>query len=555
MKAVIYARVSSKEQEETGYSLEAQLKLLREYASSKDVKIAKEFRVSESASKWQLRKTLDEMLSFCNKNGVDLILCEKIDRLTRSLKDAAIVDEWVGGKKERAVHFVKENFILSENTRAHENLVWDMKVAVARFYTNNLSEEVRKGQKEKLAQGWLPTKPPLGYKTIGEKGKKIHVVDEEKADYVREIFNLYATGQYSLKQLCKVMYDKGLRTRKGYAVAKSRMAALLSDPFYYGAIRWNDAVYGYGKQEPLISKPLFDSVEKVLRKGCTPKYRKHLYAFTGSIRCGDCGGKITWEKHKGIVYGHCNAYRNCAPRTWYKEQDLLKQVSATFEKLVVKSKRVAEWVVRTLKESNRNEEESRAVRVKDLQSQAERIGIKLAQLYDDRLDGRIPTEQYDIKARQLTEERKELEAEIGRQNNVGDETRELRVKIFELSQAASKIFQEADIDKQRTLIGLVFEELKMVDGKISYTFREPFRVLERAANETNSSKLPENAFSDSEILELNKSPYYSTSNDVEGIELKPKLACWSFFRTSNLLNVIQQPDYFAKETQELLASV
>ena len=52
---------------------------------------------------------------------------------------------------------------------AHENLVWDMKVAIARFYTNNLSEEVKKGQKAKLESGWMPQRPCLGYKTIGDK--------------------------------------------------------------------------------------------------------------------------------------------------------------------------------------------------------------------------------------------------------------------------------------------------------------------------------------------------------------------------------------------------
>src|SRR3989344_6728928 len=181
IKTIIYCRVSSKEQADEGYSLDAQEKLLREYAEKHDLEVVKAYRISESASGKQVRKSFLEMLLYATKHKVSVILCEKIDRLTRNLKDAATVDDWVREDAKREIHFVKESFVLNGNTRAHENLVWDMKVAIARFYTNNLSEEVRKGQKEKLAQGWIPMRAKIGYKTIGEKGHKIHVIDEEKA--------------------------------------------------------------------------------------------------------------------------------------------------------------------------------------------------------------------------------------------------------------------------------------------------------------------------------------------------------------------------------------
>src|SRR3989344_651511 len=198
MKAVSYARVSSREQEESGYSLEAQAKLAQEYADRKGLKTVKAFSVTESASGRQVRKVFLEMLAYTNKNGIDVILCEKIDRLTRNPKDASLVDEWVRAKSSREVHFIKENFVLNQNTRAHENLVWDIKVAIARFYTNNLSEEVKKGQKEKISQGWLPTKPPLGYQTVGDKGHKIHIVDPVAGPLIKRAFEMYASGNYSI---------------------------------------------------------------------------------------------------------------------------------------------------------------------------------------------------------------------------------------------------------------------------------------------------------------------------------------------------------------------
>ena len=141
MRTVIFCRVSSKDQE-NGYSLDAQEKLLKEYADRNKFTVIKSYKITESASGKQVRKIFNEMLQFAVKYKIAVILCEKIDRLTRNPKSASIVDDWIKGDAERAVHFVKENFILNQNTKAHENLVWDMKVAIARFYTNNLNLKI-----------------------------------------------------------------------------------------------------------------------------------------------------------------------------------------------------------------------------------------------------------------------------------------------------------------------------------------------------------------------------------------------------------------------------
>src|SRR5437868_3236872 len=112
-KTIFFCRVSSREQEETGYSLDAQEKLEQEYADKKGFTAAKVYRISESASGKQIRKIFNEMLAYTEKHNVNIILCEKIDRLTRNLKDAAIINDWVHeAGKDREVHFIKENFIL-----------------------------------------------------------------------------------------------------------------------------------------------------------------------------------------------------------------------------------------------------------------------------------------------------------------------------------------------------------------------------------------------------------------------------------------------------------
>ena len=212
MKTAIFCRVSSKEQEDTGYSLPAQEKFLRDYAEKQGLEVAKVFAISESAAGKTQRKVFIEMVAYVRKHDIPTIIVETTDRLTRNFADVPMIDLWITENEAHQVHLAKEGCILHNSSRSHEWFMWRVKVATAEYYVRLLSENVKKGQKEKIAQGWIPTKPPNGYKTIGEAGHKIHVVNEDTAPLVRKMFELYATGNYSTKRLSKKMYAEGMRS-------------------------------------------------------------------------------------------------------------------------------------------------------------------------------------------------------------------------------------------------------------------------------------------------------------------------------------------------------
>jgi len=149
IKTVLLCRVSSKEQEETGYSLPAQEKLLREYSDKKGLVVSKVFSISESASGAKQRKLFNEMLQFIQKQNIHNIVCEKADRLTRNLKDAVMIYGWLETDKERSLHLVKDSLVLHKNSRSQEKLNWDIRIVFAKNYIDNLSEEVKKGKKKR----------------------------------------------------------------------------------------------------------------------------------------------------------------------------------------------------------------------------------------------------------------------------------------------------------------------------------------------------------------------------------------------------------------------
>src|SRR5680860_1155675 len=107
-KAIIFARVSSKAQQDEGYSLDSQLKLLRGYCKKNKFEIIKEYKIAETASKQERRKIFLELISYITKNKIYHFVVEKTDRLTRNMKDASLIDDWMDGNDQRRLHIVKE---------------------------------------------------------------------------------------------------------------------------------------------------------------------------------------------------------------------------------------------------------------------------------------------------------------------------------------------------------------------------------------------------------------------------------------------------------------
>ena len=248
--AVIYARVSSKEQEKEGFSIPAQQKLLKEYAKTNGIGIAVEFTDIETAKRAG-RTDFNRMIRYIKEQSeVKAILVEKTDRLYRNFRDYVIVDEL-----DVEVHLVKENEILSKDSKSHQKFIHGIKVLMAKNYIDNLSEEVKKGMAEKVSRGGYPHKAPVGYRN--DIINHIIVADPEKASYVRKIYEMYSTGENSLADIRRWCISKGFRSGWGTApISKSKIELILKNPFYTGMFRWKGKIYK-GSHEPIITGVFF----------------------------------------------------------------------------------------------------------------------------------------------------------------------------------------------------------------------------------------------------------------------------------------------------------
>ena len=293
-QAVSYVRVSSREQEREGFSIPAQRALVRDYATTHGLTVVRKFEDVETA-KHTGRPGFGEMLTFLKRTSkCRVVLVEKTDRLYRNLKDWVTLDEL-----NLEIHFMKENTVFSRASRSSEKLIHGMKVLMAKNYIDNLSEETRKGQRQKAAQGLWPSCAPLGYVNVTRDGGRMIEPDPARAPLVTKLFDTYATGRYSLKDLTTLADELGLRSRKGRRLGRATLHHLLRSRIFSGDFDWDGTTYP-GTHLPIVSPELWSRVQELLTgRGVTRRRRAtHDFAFSRLITCGHCGCALVGDRKK-----------------------------------------------------------------------------------------------------------------------------------------------------------------------------------------------------------------------------------------------------------------
>lgn len=494
MKTILFARVSTKEQAVDGYSLDSQRKLLEDYSAQNGMFISKRFIVPESASGKQERKEFNEMLEYLYANSdVKILLVEKVDRASRNLRDNLLLDDWLNADEERQIHFVKQNMVMHKNSKSGEKFMWDIHMAVARQYSNNLSEETKKGMTEKAEQNWYPGNHKRGYKTVGDTGQKLWAMDDSptsEAPYIKKAFELYDTGRFTLLSLTKHLVKEGWKTGTGKPIAKSTVHKVLRDCFYCGEFKWNRKHYKHGNHEPLVSKELFQRVQDRIEKKLVGKAKKHVFLLAGMIECEECGRSVCGEVQKGHHYFRCTRYNTkCTQRGYTREEKLEEQIVGHLSRLKITNERLAEWLKKALKESHADEVKYHNSALADLTSRLARTQQRVDTLYDEKIDGNITPDFYSKKFTQYTEELDEITASIERHKNANVSYVELGSAIIDLTQRAEGLYREkATPEQKRKLLNIVFKKLLLKDKVLTPEFNPAFKFIFERVKTLNSEE-------------------------------------------------------------------
>lgn len=485
--AVGIARVSSKGQEDEGYSLESQVKLLQSYGENYGLSVRQVFKIAETASKTEQRKTFKEAMKYIADNKINHLIVEKVDRHVRNLHDAVETHDWLMHDEARRAHFVKDSLVMHKNSRSQEWLNWGIRVVMAKNYIDNLREEAMKGWAEKLAQGWMPGPPPPGYMTVVKNGKRIHEFNPDTCKSMQKIFKLAVEPSYTIDKLASKMKEFGMVTKQGRPYAPSHVHRILKNPFYIGIIVWDGKEYA-GNQPKLVSEKLFYAVQrKITRNFKAGKIRKHNSVFKGMIICEHCGKNVTWQKQKGRYYGACQRdLPECKAQNFIREDKIIELVEAKLDDLVCPSQQIISWLTNLLRSDfqltvNNHEEAQKA-----LEQRMQRIKRMDEELYDDKLAGFIPARRYQEKHDAFISEIKGLEQQIGGLSQEYEDKYMEGISVIELTQDAKRQFSDAKIDndEKRLILTKLFEKISIKDNSISVTYTKLTSAIARKSVQT-----------------------------------------------------------------------
>ena len=484
IRVVLYVRVSSKEQEAEGFSIPAQVRLLREYAASKGLVIVREFEDVETA-KVSGRTHFNEMLAYLKKHHATCrtILAEKTDRLYRNPKDWVALDDL-----DVEIHFVKENEIASRSSRSSEKFMHGMKVLMAKNFIDNLSEETRKGMLEKARSGIYPSCAPVGYRNAdGPNGKRVILPDPATAGAITELFARFRTGRYSLDGLVKELRGEGM-TLRGQKLYRSTAHQILRKRLYMGDFDWDGATY-QGTHEPLVTRECWERVQELLNARAENKTRKvkHDFAFTGLVRCGHCGCFLVGElkKHRYLYY-HCTGNRGKCPEPYTRQEVLTGEFANLLGELVIPQPILA-WLGNSVLESDRTEQATRERSITRLQAACERLRIRIETMYLDKLDGRITGQFFDQRCAEWRREQSSLMSKILDIQKAAPAPIEQAIDTLRLTSQACELFQQQPASEQRRLLQVLIQRAAWQDGALHTTLFEPFEIL-RHSNQASISK-------------------------------------------------------------------
>ena len=493
-KAVLYARVSSKEQMDTGYSIDAQVDLLRAYAKENYIEIVHEYVEVESA-KTTGRAEFNKMIKFIKEekrrrrnNYCRTILVEKTDRFCRNFRDYLLLDEL-----DIDVHFVKEGTVYSEqSSRSTDKMIMGMKVLMAKHFIDNLKEETIKGLNKKAEQGNYPCRAPYGYINVKD-GKKNHIApDPETAPMVKKIYNLYASGNYSLKSLANELYKTGFF----YCPSTPRfptsvLQRMLNNPIYYGKFRFKDKLYD-GNHTPLITKRKFQLVNEYLTSNGNGKHNdtKVYMLYRGLIHCGDCGCLLTGEKHKKkYIYYHCTfAKGKCKNREYIRSEVIDAAIEKIIRKISFDDKKM-KFITDALKAGIDKETKENKTIMKKNKQRIKDLKKGLDKIYMDYQLARIDKERYERIRDKWEEEIDILEDNLWNLKAQGDGLKAKMAIILKICKSLTDMYLRGLPQEKREILQILFSNFLWDDGKLVAIVRKPLDMLLLADFDDENSQI------------------------------------------------------------------
>ncbi len=468
--ADIYIRLSSKSQED-GMSRETQERECRKYCEMHGIKVRNVYYENKSGMTPYNRPVFYEMIAKQqSKDRADVIVCFCINRLTRNQVDfypiRGLVDEY-----NTQIVFVKENMVIKKPFQAHEKFLTSIIIASAEFEVNHLNEIRKKGLIDRAKTGKRPSKLPHGYDTY----KNRIVVVPKEAELVQKAFELYATGEYSLKTLTNELFELGFKYKPqaNERIPRATLSSMLKNLFYTGWYKYPGCEKEIkGKYKAIISRELYDKVQKMLSGSGYEKIKKHDFLYSKLLTLQETGKFMTGEIKKG-KYIYYTAFDENKIRHSVNETVVTEAVLNYFKEIRL-NLIPKELVNEVLKEE-----------FKPLKQQYSNLKRDVSRKHHSklRLNRFIKSKNIDDEDF-ITASETDIENEY---NNLPERINSTEQKIKTLTSKCQDImkkrlydaFIQLDTENQRKIIELVKNKFELQGEKVKLTFKPAFRKIRK----------------------------------------------------------------------------
>lgn len=457
IKAAIYVRVSTDEQAQYGYSVEAQKEKLLAFCKSQDWEVYKAYVDDGFRATTLNRPEIQKLIEESNHQKFNMVVFYKLDRLSRSVKDLNYLIE-AFEKNNVAIKSITEPF---DTSSPPGKLMFNMLGSFAQFERELIGERTKLGLYRAFDEGKWITTPPYGYNI---KDGQL-VLNDKEAIFVKRAIELCLVGNLGIGAIAKLLKEEDKITRRAGKWAKNSVWNLLHNPVYCGMALWKEELRKRNHQ-PIITKEEFDCIqERLHEKYLIPPHTNCSRNFLlGIIECGKCGAKlkVSVAKHKYRYYA-CTGRENGCDLPYISANAIEEVVLDEIRKSAA-DKKVIERCIKELRQNTAEEIKTLKKELTFLKRQLQESSDKkektlswLANMLPEKnVTGRVEmeVEQLNVQIEKLKLAITETEAKFN-QIEIGEVRIELIASFLE---DFLNSFKEWDVKQRKLMIRLVVDK-------------------------------------------------------------------------------------------------